>query len=102
MAIRPIWRAPAPASTLGLLVIRVPIARDEVVIDHADRLHERVDDRRPDELEAALLQFFGDLARQLRLRRDRPARFQMIEDRLAADEVPEELGEAQAFLLHRQ
>src|SRR5205823_5184165 len=31
----------------------VPVAADEVVVDHADRLHEGVHDGRPDELEAA-------------------------------------------------
>jgi hypothetical protein len=33
-------------------------ACDKMVIDHADGLHERVDDRRPNELEAARNQLF--------------------------------------------
>jgi hypothetical protein len=38
----------------------VTIAVDQMVIDHPGRLHESVDDRRPDELEAAALQLLGD------------------------------------------
>ncbi len=34
---------------------RVAVAVDEMVVDHADRLHEGVDDRRADEIGAALL-----------------------------------------------
>ena len=43
-------------STFELLHGFVPVAGDQMVVDHADRLHEGVDDRRPAELEAALRQ----------------------------------------------
>jgi len=32
----------------------MPVARDEVIVDHSDRLHERIDDRRTAEAETAL------------------------------------------------
>src|SRR6266852_1314563 len=36
----------------------VPVAFDHVVVDHTDRLHERVDDGRTDKLETATDEFF--------------------------------------------
>src|ERR1700733_6623783 len=41
----------------------VAVAGHQMVVDHADRLHEGVDDGRAAELEAALRQFLGDGAR---------------------------------------
>src|SRR5271170_3618581 len=49
---------------------RMAVAGDEMVVDHANRLHEGVDDGRAAELEAALRQFLGHGARGRRLRRN--------------------------------
>jgi len=38
----------------------MPVARDEVVVDHTDCLHERIDDRRPAEPETALRERLRD------------------------------------------
>src|SRR5436190_23721095 len=40
----------------------VAMARHQMIVDHADRLHEGIHDRRPDELETARRQFFRHLA----------------------------------------
>ena len=53
------------AISTGSGELAVAKAGRDVVVDHADRLHERVADRRPDEAEAAPLQV---LAQRLRLR----------------------------------
>ena len=42
------------------------MAGDQMVVDHADRLHEGIDDGRPDELEAAADKLLRHLARQRR------------------------------------
>ena len=55
-------RARARRQGSAFLEIRMAIAGDEMVIDHAHRLHECIHNRRPHELEAALLQLFGDRA----------------------------------------
>ena len=47
----------------------VAAAIDEMIVDHADRLHEGVDDRRAAEIDAARLQVFGDCARNFGFRR---------------------------------
>src|SRR5262249_46003517 len=41
--------------------LRMPMARHEMIVDHAGRLHERVDDGRSHELEAAPHELGGDL-----------------------------------------
>src|SRR5262245_40910499 len=45
-----------------------PEAARVMVVDDADRLHERVDDGRPDETEAAALQFLAERIGELRAR----------------------------------
>ena len=47
----------------------VPVTRHHMIVDHADRLHERIDDRRADELEAAADEFFRHRARYRRFGR---------------------------------
>jgi hypothetical protein len=76
----------------------MPRAGEEMVVDHAGRLHEGVDDRRPAELEAARLEVLRDGARQLRLGGDRGDRLVAVDDRLPAGEVPEIGREARAAL----
>src|ERR1700689_1165565 len=48
---------PEPGASL------VPMARDQMIVDHAGGLHESVDDGRAAEFEAALRQFLGHGAR---------------------------------------
>ena len=47
----------------------VAVAGHEMIVDHADRLHEGIDDGRPDELEAARRKLLRHRLRQRRLRR---------------------------------
>src|SRR5437762_14239345 len=57
-----------------------------VIINHSDRLHERITDRRPDKLETASRKI---AAQQIRLRREsRYARAAFTFDRLSTDESP--------------
>ena len=69
------------------------MAIDEMVVDHAGRLHEGVDDRRPDEARAARLEVLGDRLRDVGLGRNLARRFALAVDRLAVDEAPQMLGE---------
>jgi hypothetical protein len=46
----------------ALREVRMTVAGHEVVVDHADRLHEGIDDGRAAELEAASGEFLRDLA----------------------------------------
>src|SRR5262245_22223626 len=78
--------------------ISVPEAARVVVVDDADRLHERVDDRRPDESEAAALQLLAERVGELRARWQRAAAGAAL-DGLAAGEVPEEPVEAAELAL---
>src|ERR1051326_7204125 len=61
-----LWRTPTKAKLFLSFHLRqafVAVALHQVVVDHADRLHECVDDGRSDELEAARGELLGDLAR---------------------------------------
>ena len=49
---------PIAALTLHLFMAKTP---DCMVINHADGLHERIDNRRPAKVEAAFFQVFGNL-----------------------------------------
>src|SRR5439155_1433216 len=73
-------------------------AVDDVVVDEARRLHERVADRRPDETEAAPLQILAQRLRLGRLRRDLAECLPAVYERGAADEAPE-IGVEAAVLL---
>ena len=81
----------------GSALSRAAETIDHVVVDHADRLHERVADRRADEPEAALRQV---LAHRVRLRRPRRTCRSCASGstRLAADEAPEVRVEAAELL----
>src|SRR5215471_2971976 len=95
-----------PRKLVALLAERlaflVAIATGDVVVDHAGRLHVRVDDRAADEAEAALLELLAERVGLRRSRRHlllvRPA----ILQRLAADEGPQVLGEAAVLRLEIQ
>src|SRR5580692_6974414 len=80
----------ATAARPELLTLCMAIAGDQMIVDHADRLHEGVDDGRPAEFEAALRQFFGDRARDGGLRRHLASRFVMVDLWLAVDELPQQ------------
>src|SRR5580692_1974 len=70
-----------------------------MVVDHADRLHERIHDGRSAELEAAPRQLLGDLARQRGLGRDLLGAAEGICFRLAVEVTPQQAREA-LFLVH--
>jgi hypothetical protein len=72
----------------------MPEAVDDVVVDEAACLHQRVADRRPDEAEATPFQLLRHRARLVRLGRELGRRPPAIDPGLAADERPEQLVEA--------
>src|SRR5208282_1634344 len=72
----------------------VAAAVDEMVVDHAGRLHEGVDDRRPDEIAAAGAQVLGDRARLLALGGNVGETPPLRLDRPPADEAPQMTAEA--------
>src|SRR6185312_12067077 len=73
-------------------------ASREVVVDHADRLHEGVDDGRADELEAARRQFLRQLARDVGLGRNLFRRLEAVDLRPAVNEAPQQRRETRALL----
>src|ERR1700719_2211682 len=88
----------ATAARPEFLALRMAIAGDQMIVDHADRLHEGIDDGRPAEFEAALRQLLGDRARDCGLRRHLASRFVVIDLGLAVDEVPQQLREARPLV----
>src|SRR5579864_6862945 len=74
----------------------------EVVVHHADRLHEGIDDGRPAKFEAAARKLLRDLAGKLGLGRYLLDAAQAIDLGAAVDEVPQELREARAFVHDRE
>src|SRR6202035_5831882 len=85
--------ASATAARRELFARCVAMAGDNMIVDHADRLHEGVDDGRPAELETTLRQFLGDRARGRCFRRHLACGFVMVDLRLAVLEIPQQLGE---------
>src|SRR5262245_1433808 len=77
---------------------RVPMALHQMVVDHADRLHEGVDDGRPDEFEAARREVLRDPTRQRGFGRHLRGRAEMVDLRLAVEEFPEQPREPGTFL----
>src|ERR1700733_5705650 len=73
-------------------------AGNEMVIDHADSLHEGVDDGRAAKFEAALRQFLGHRARDRGLGGHLALGAVVVDFRFAVDEIPEELGEARPLV----
>ena len=74
----------------------VAVAVDQMVVDHADRLHERVHDGRATKFEASRGELLGDRARQRRLGRHLRGGAEVIDLRHAVDEVPQQ-RESRAF-----
>src|ERR1700722_16793273 len=73
-----------------LLALRMAIAGDQMIVDHADRLHEGVDDGRPAEFETALQKLLGDRARGCGLCRHLACGFVVVDLRLAVLEIPQQ------------
>jgi len=80
----------------------VPRAADDVVVDEAGRLHERVADRRPDELEAACGQRFRQRQRFRACGRNVRKVASPALPRHAVDERPDERREAADIRLYFQ
>src|SRR5262245_53812165 len=77
-----------------------PEALYEVVIDHADSLHERIADRRTYEFEAASPQVLAKCVRFRRRRGNFLRRPPLVLYRPAADKIPNIRVEAAELLLH--
>src|SRR5581483_5487810 len=94
-ALAPVWRACSSSLALSQLGERsVAMAIDEMVVDHADRLHEGVDDGRAAELEPTGGELLRHLARDVGLCRDLLGGAEMVHLRLAVDEVPQQCRKA--------
>jgi hypothetical protein len=70
----------------------------QVVVDHANRLHEGIDDGWTDEFEAACGKLFRHFARELGLCRDLAGTFECILLWFAVEEVPQEIRKSRAVL----
>ena len=70
-----------------------------MVVHEADRLHERVADRRTDEAELPALQVFAHHPGLRRLRRKVGQRRPPVDDRRSVDEPPEVVSEAAELVL---
>src|SRR5260370_39124445 len=75
-----------PASARSLAFER---AADDMVVDDADGLQKRIDDRRPDEREAEPLEVFDDPIGEVCRRRKVGERFWMVDDPFAILPVPD-------------
>src|SRR5258708_2383138 len=73
------------------------MAGHDVIVDHADRLHERIDYGRSAEFEAARDQLLRHRLRNLRLGRHLPGAAEVVDLRLAVYEIPQEGREASCF-----
>src|ERR1051326_5342841 len=85
-------------STAQARALRMAVAGHEMVVDHAGRLHECIDDSRPDEFEAAAHEIGGHFSRQFGLGWDLRDRTEGILFRLALEEIPEQRREARALV----
>src|SRR4030095_8853849 len=84
---------------VGLAKACVPKAVDHVIGDEADRLHERITDGRPDELEPALSQVAAEGIRVWRTRRYLPRAAPLVHTGASPDELPDVVVEAPEFFL---
>src|SRR4026209_569864 len=80
----------------------MPKAVNRVVVHHADRLHERVADRRANEFESALQEITAQRVRLGSLRRDLRRYPPSIDPGRSPDEPPDVGGEAAKLLLNRE
>src|SRR5215470_269642 len=78
----------------------MPVAGHQMIVDHADSLHEGVDDGRADELETAAGKFFRNLARYRGFRRHLFGAAEIVHLRLAVEKIPEQAREAGSLLHH--
>src|ERR1700723_3688051 len=88
----------ATAARPEFLALSMAIASDQMIVDHADRLHEGVDDGRPAEFEAALQKLLGDCARGCRLCRHLASGLVVVDLRLAVLEIPQQFCEARPLV----
>src|SRR4029078_81534 len=88
------WRSAEPCASC------VTRAGYQVVVDHAGRLHEGIDDRGSAKLEAEGLELLRNSAREFRLGGNFGDRLVAIDDRPPAYEIPEQASEAGACLFH--
>src|SRR5688500_5566251 len=93
---------PTPVSALASANLTVAEAVDDVIVDHADGLHVRVNDGRAHEAEPALLHVTADLVGERRARRDLLHALVPIHDRLTVDEAPLVRVESAELFLHLQ
>src|SRR5580765_3122061 len=71
-----------------------------MIVDHSHRLHESIANRRTNELEASLAQVFAHDVRFGSSRRNLLQRGPAIENRLAANKLPDVTVETAELLLH--
>src|SRR5262249_41456497 len=76
---------------------RVAMAAHHMVVDHARRLHEGIDDARADELEATPRELLGHRSRDRRFRRHLRGGAEAIDLGPAADEIPKQPREARTL-----
>ena len=81
---------------------RVARPRHEMVVRHADGLHQRVADRGADKLEPAQQQILTHRVGYRRARRGVPHQTSPVHDGFATGELPEVGVEAAELLLHRE
>src|ERR1019366_10340283 len=74
------------------------MALDQMIVDHADRLHEGIDDGRPDEFEAVTSKFLGHRPRFIGFGRRARTAAEFMVYRFAADVLPKHLGKSRAAL----
>src|SRR4029079_2862528 len=66
----------------------VTMTLDQMIVDHADRLHEGIDNGRADELEPPRRQFLRHLLRQRGFGRHLRGVAEFVDLRLAVEEIP--------------
>src|SRR5438876_2922466 len=89
-------RRPEPAH------VSISVTVDYVIVHHADRLHVRVDDRRSDEAESAVLEIAAERVRFGGRCGNLTRRIPPILPRPAIDELPAVRVKASVFFLHSQ
>src|SRR5579872_7567487 len=80
--------------------LTVPKAIGDVIVDDADRLQVRIDDRRADEAETTLAQIAAQTIGELRARRNVARATSLAVDGLVVDEAPQIVGERPELALH--
>src|SRR5712691_4225532 len=78
----------------------MPVAGHQMIVDHADGLHEGVDDGRPDEFEAAARELLRYPPRHLGLRRYLRRGAETVHLGLAVEKIPKQPRKAWTLLHH--